>query len=142
MPPPLAGLAPLRYYAEFARRYASRDLDAFIEMFDEDWMMVDHRSAGWEGVVRRDRCRALTKSVYAVSPDVRFAIDEVLACDDRVVAMRASYIGHGRGGQGAFAFVAGFVTVVENGHSITVDAYEYDDDEAMLARYEALTGAL
>jgi hypothetical protein len=138
VPPSLADLPPLRYYAEYARRYNERDLDAFMELFAEGWIMVDHRARGWEDVLGREACRAMTKAVLAVSPDVRFAIDEVLACNDRVVAIRASYDGHGWGGRGAFAFLGGFVTVVENGHSVSVDQYEYDDEAAMLARYRAL----
>ncbi len=134
--------APLRYYAEYARRYAARDLDAFMELFAADWTMTDHRVGGAERPVGRDTCRAWTAAVFAVSPDVRFTLDETLACDERVIAMRASYRGSGRGpgGSGGFAFVAGFVTVVEHGHSVAVDQYEYDDDEAMLARYAQLAG--
>ena len=133
--------APLRYYAEYGRRYDSHDLEAFIELFAEHWIMVDHRARGWDQVLGRDACRALTKSVFAVSPDVRFAIDRVLACDDRVIAMRASYHGQGKGGQGEFAVLGGFVTVIEDGHSVSTDQYEYDDDEALLARYRALGGS-
>ena len=138
MPSALADLPPLRYYAEYARRYNTHDLDAFIELFSQEWILVDHRTFGWEDVLGRDACRALTKSVYDVSPDVRFAIDEVLACNERVVAFRASYNGHGKGGCGAFAFLGGFVTVVADGHSVSVDQYEYDDEAAILARYRAL----
>jgi hypothetical protein len=98
VPRALAELAPLRYYAEYARRYAARDLDAFIELFDEDWTMVDHRTGGAAEPIGTATCRAWTASVFAVSPDVRFAIDEVLACSDRVVAIRASYRGQGPGG--------------------------------------------
>lgn len=141
VPPPLAELAPLRYYAEYARRYAARDLDAFMELFDERWEMIDHRAGADEEPIGTATCRAWTTSVFAVSPDVRMAIDEVLACDERVVAMRVSYRGQGPGGRVEFAFLGGFVTLVENGHSIHVDLYEYDDDEAMLARYRELTGA-
>jgi hypothetical protein len=131
--------APLRYYAEYGRRYAARDLDAFIELFAGGWEMVDHRAGMSTEPIGVDTCRAWTASVLAVSPNVRFAIDEVLACGERVVAMRASYHGQGPGGRGEFAFLSGFVTVVERGHSIHVDQYEYDDDAAMLARYVELT---
>jgi SnoaL-like domain len=138
--PSLAHLPPLRYYAEYARRYNDHDLDAFMELFAESWIMVDHRALDWADVLGREACRVLTKSVFAVSPDVRFAIDEVLACNERIVAFRASYNGHGLGGGGAFAFLGGFVTAVEDGHSISVDQYEYDDEMAMLARYRVLAG--
>jgi hypothetical protein len=141
VPPSLAHLAPLRYYAEYGRRYASRDLDAFMELFAEGWTMVDHRSGGAEEPIGRGTCRAWTASVFAVSPDVRFTIDDVLACDRRVVAIRTSYRGQGPDGRGEFAFLGGIVTLVEAGHSVHVDLYEYDDDEAMLARYRELTGA-
>lgn len=141
VPAELAGLAPLRYYAEYARRYAAHDLDAFMELFDERWQMVDHRAGSAEEPVGKEVCRAMTASVFAVSPDVRFSIDEVLACDERVVAMRASYHGHAIGGRGRFAFEGGFVTLVEDGHSLSVDQYEYEDNESMLARFAELTGA-
>lgn len=133
------GLAPLRYYAEYGRRYASRDLDRFMELFVADWTMVNHRLGAPAEPFGRKECRALTASVFAVAPDVRFAIDDVLACDERVIAMRASYHGQALGGRGEFAFLAGFVTAVEDGHSLHVDQYEYDDDAAMLARYAELT---
>ncbi|HTZ88551.1 MAG TPA: nuclear transport factor 2 family protein [Solirubrobacteraceae bacterium] len=139
VPAELADLEPLRYYAEYARRYASHDLDKFMELFDERWQMIDHRAGSAEEPAGRDVCRAMTASVFAVSRDVRFTIDEVLACDDRVVAMRASYHGRALGGSGRFAFEGGFVTVVEDGHSISVDTYEYDDNDAMLARFAELT---
>jgi len=139
VPPELADLPPLRYYAEYGRRYDSQDLDAFIELFAEGWQTVDHRAGGWGSPIGREACRVLTASVFAVSPDVRFTVDEVLACDERVVAMRASYHGSGIGGRGRFAFEAGFVTVVADDCSISVDVYEYEDNDAMLARFAELT---
>jgi hypothetical protein len=112
-----------------------------MELFADGWTMRDHRAGASAAPVGRETCREWTASVFAVSPDVRFTIDDVLACDEHVVAIRASYRGSGLGpgGSGAFAFVAGFVTVVEDGHSVHVDEYEYDDDDAMLARYAELT---
>lgn len=132
------GRAPLRYYAEYAKRYAARDLDAFMELFADGWTMVIHSAGAATETIGTATCRAWTASVYAVSPDVRFAIDDVLACDERVLAMRASYHGMGPGGRGEFAYVAGFVTVVEDGHSLYTEQFEYDDDAAMLARYAEL----
>jgi SnoaL-like domain len=112
-----------------------------MELFAERWTLDDHRVGGAGRTIGRETVRAWTASVFAVSPDVRFTIDDVLACDDRVIALRASYLGRGLGpgGAGAFAFVGGFVTVIEGGCSVSVDQYDYDDDAAMLARYAALT---
>ena len=139
VPSELADLPPLRHYAEYGRRYDAQDLDGFIALFSAEWRLIDHRADGWGSSIGREACRVLTASVFAVSPDVRFTIDEVLACDERVVAMRASYHGSGIGGRGRFAFEAGFVTLVEGGLSISSDAYEYEDNEAMLARFDELT---
>ena len=113
-----------------------------MELFADGWSMIDHRTDASPLPVDRDTCREWTASVFDVSPDVRFTIDEVLACDDRVIAMRASYRGSGLGpgGSGAFEFVGGFVTTVEGGHSVRVDQYEYDDDASMRARFAELTG--
>jgi hypothetical protein len=130
--------ALLRRVRQALRGYAARDLDAFIELFADEWTMVLHSADAATETIDLATCRAWTASVYAVSPDARFAIDEVLACDERVLAMRASYHGLGPGGHGEFAYVAGFVTVVEDGHSMHTEQFEYDDDAAMLARYAQL----
>ena len=73
--------------------------------------------------------------------DTRCEIDEVLACDDRVIATRIAARGHASDGAGEAAFLVGHVTVVEGGRVVSLDQYDYDDDAAMLARYAELSGA-
>jgi hypothetical protein len=62
---------------------------------------VDHRALGWEPLANDD-IRPWYESFFAVSPDARWHVDEVLACDDRVIAQLVTF--HGRsndGGDGA-----------------------------------------
>jgi class 3 adenylate cyclase/predicted ester cyclase len=131
---------PERFYAEYAQCWVTRDVEALLERHHEDWLMVDHRSLGWEELHGREGYREVLHSAFSISPDLRLEIDEVLACDDRVIALRSAYRGHASDGSGDFAFLTGQVTVVEDGRSVTVDQYEYDDDAAMLARYAELAG--
>jgi len=84
--------------------------------------------------------RALIRSVFTVSPDIRFAIDEVLACDDRVIALTVSYQGRTQGGLGEFSYISGYVAEIENGRWFSTSEFEHDDHAAMLARYRALGG--
>jgi hypothetical protein len=61
--------------------------------------------------------------------------------DDRVVALRASWIGHAADGGGGGAWSVGLVRVVEDGRAVSVDQYDADDREAMLARFAELAGS-
>jgi class 3 adenylate cyclase/ketosteroid isomerase-like protein/tetratricopeptide (TPR) repeat protein len=137
---PLGPRAPERFHAEWVRRYDARDLDALLELYVEDWASVDHRRLGSEEIRGLDACRNLHESVLAVSPDMRLAYDEVLACDERVIAARAAWRGHLQDGGGEAESLMGLVTVVEGGREVRTDVYEYDDDLAMIARYAELGG--
>jgi SnoaL-like protein len=141
VPSALADLPPLRFFVEFGRRYNERDIAGLLELFAADWRMVDYREGDWDGNIGGiEGARALIESVFAVSPDVRFKIDEVLACDARLIALRVSYQGRGEGGLGEFAYLSGYVAVIEHGLWARTSEYEHDDDAAMLARYRDLGG--
>lgn len=133
-------LAPLRFFAEFGRAYAARDVDGLVALFAEEWTMVDFRPHESQDLYGVDGARALIKSVFSVSPDIRFAIDDVLACDDRVIALTVSYNGRGQGGLGEFAYISGYVAVIEDGRWVSTSEFEHDDEQAILARYRALGG--
>ena len=128
-----------RFYTEFMRRYERHHLDSILAMYAERFVQVDHRLLGWHELRGHDAMRRQYESVFANSPDVRGEIDEIIACDDRVIAMRVAYRGHGRQA-GEFEALFGCVTVVEEGRAISVDHYDYDDDPAMLRRYHELGG--
>jgi class 3 adenylate cyclase/ketosteroid isomerase-like protein len=140
-PPPtvLRDRLPERFYAEFMRRYAGHELEAILELYAEDFVLVDHRQLGWNELRGHGPMREQYESVFANSPDIHGEVDEVLACDDRVIAMRVGYRGHGKQA-GEFAFLFGCVTVVEDGRAVSVDHYDYDDDAAILRRYHELGG--
>jgi class 3 adenylate cyclase len=135
----LGGRRPERFYTEFMRRYAEHDLEGVLALYAETFVLVDHRRLGWSELRGHDTLRVTYESVFGESPDIRGEVDEVLACDDRVIAMRVGYRGHGKQA-GAFESLFGCVTVVEDDLAVSVDHYEYDDDAAMLQRYHELGG--
>jgi hypothetical protein len=133
-------LPPLRFFGEFGRLYAARDVDALLALFDPEWTMADFRPHDSQDVYGLDGARAMIKSVFGVSPDIRFAIDEVLACDKRVIALTVSYRGRAQGGLGEFTYISGYVAEIEDGRWFSTSEFEHDDHDAMLARYRALGG--
>ncbi len=130
---------PERWYAEFLRDYAAHDIDRVLELYAEDVLMVDHRAVGWDPVHGRDELRKLYESVFAASPGIRVEVEEVLACDERVIATHIAFRGEGRLA-GEFEDPMSHVTVVEGGRCVRVDIYDYHDDVAILRRYHELGG--
>jgi hypothetical protein len=133
-------LAPLRFFGEFGRAYAARDVERLVALFDDDWTMADFRPHDSQNIYGVDGARALIRSVFAVSPDIRFAIDEVLACDDRVIALTVSYRGRAQGGLSEFNYISGYVAEIQGGHWFSTSEFEHDDRDAIIARYRALGG--
>ena len=130
---------PERYWAEYQRLYGAHDVDALLEMYVEDWVVTDHRALGWGNARGRKHAEALLRSVLSTSPNLRLEVDDVLACDEHVIAMRYTWRGRGLKA-GEVALSVGAVTVIENGLWVSLDLYEPDDDQAMLARYAELGG--
>ncbi len=130
---------PERWYAAYLPRHAARDIAGALELYTEDFVMVDHRALGWAEIRGRDGLRKLYESVFKASPGIRAELDEVIACDERVIVTRLSYRGQGKLA-GEFEDPMGYVTVVENGQCVSMDVYGYDDDFAMLRRYHELGG--
>ena len=137
---PLGQRPPERAFAELARRFAGRDLEALRELHVPDFAFVDHRRLGWQELSGRDAVAANASAAWEQTLDLRYEVDEVLACDDRVIAARIAYRGHARDGGGEFEFAVGMVNVVEDGMHVSGDRYDRDDREAMLARYAELGG--
>ena len=137
------GRPPELWFAEFGRHWDAHDPDSLLELYAEDWVMSDHRTlALWEPVQGKAAQAALNASVFEVSPDTRFELDEVLACDGRVIAMRAKWLGSAPGGGGESALDAGGVWVIESGLAVSGDVYEADDRQAIIARYVELGGGV
>ncbi|HWF56569.1 MAG TPA: nuclear transport factor 2 family protein, partial [Solirubrobacteraceae bacterium] len=76
---------------------------------------------------------------FDASPNVGFEIDEVLACDDRIVVTRVAMRGEGLKA-GPFEVAVGAIYVFEDGQWVRVEFYEAEDREAMLARFAELGG--
>jgi len=137
---PLGDRPPERVWAEYVRLAAARDLDRLAGLLAPDWVLIDHRTLGWQEFRGHDGALGRIRSGYAVAADVRLEVDEVLACDDRVIAMRATVHGTRSSGRRPFDLPAGIVSVVENGRIIRREQFDHADVEGMLTRYAELGG--
>jgi class 3 adenylate cyclase/ketosteroid isomerase-like protein/tetratricopeptide (TPR) repeat protein len=135
---PLGGRPPERVWAESARRYAARDLDGLAELIAADWWLVDHRSLGWEEVRGRDGALDYVRSGFEATTDSHLDVAEVLACDDRVIALRMTL--HGTSVDGVrFEHPLAVVGVVEDGRIVTREQFDHTDLPAMLDRWTELS---
>jgi class 3 adenylate cyclase len=137
--PLLGDRPPERFYVEWIRRWESGDLDALAELYSATWVLVEHRPLAAVDEVRGAAGRrALFDSIRHAAPDARFEIDDVLACNERVIALRAAWRGSGRDGAGAFEIEMGLVTVLEGGRQQRIEVFEPDDRRSLIARYSEL----
>ncbi len=126
--------APERLAVEYKRYFDAHDLDGVRDLHAEGFLMVDHRERNSQDAEEEWRPE------YG-SPDVRIEMDEVLACDERVIAMRATVRGTSPDGQ-PFEVLLGLVDVIEDGLFVSADRYDAENRDAMLARYIELGGLL
>jgi tetratricopeptide (TPR) repeat protein len=134
---------PERWVVEYLRRWATGDPDAVAELYSQDWRLVDHRTAGWGELHGIGQARELNRSLMAFSPDVHLAIHEIVAADDRVLALQASWRGIGANGVegvGVGEVPLGEVIVVESGLITHQEIYEPEARLEMLRRYAELGG--
>jgi ketosteroid isomerase-like protein len=139
--PVLGDRPPERLMAEVCRRWAARGLDRLLELYAPDYVTVDHRPLGWD-VTDKDGTRPMVEAMLAAQSNGRFEVREVLACDDRVMALTISMCGTSNDGGGAFEIPNGVVVVVENGLLCRLDRYQPEDRQALIARYTELGGGL
>ena len=137
---PLGDLPPERFFKHWLRLTAAVELEALADLVAEDFIRIDHRSLNWEPIRGREANLVLWRSANEGVVHLRMEAEEVLACDERVIAWRFSWRGAATGGPGEFAVGVGQVNVVEDGVWLSCDQYEPDDREAMLARFAELAG--
>jgi class 3 adenylate cyclase/ketosteroid isomerase-like protein/tetratricopeptide (TPR) repeat protein len=136
---PLGDRPPERVWAEYIRRYAARDLDGLAELIAPDWVLVDHRTLGWEEVRGHDGAINHLRSGFDVTTDSHLEVDEVLACDARVLAMRITVYGTNADGGARFARPLAIVSAVADGRMLRREQFDHHDTEAVLARYAELS---
>ncbi len=130
---------PERSFAEHVARFNRHDVDADLELIADDFEYVDRRAISLGSTRGRDAHRETLLSIFEVAPDARTEVQEVIACDDRVIAVGVRYHGHSVDGTGEFELLTAYVVLVENGLWQSVDQYEPDDRETMLARFAELS---
>jgi hypothetical protein len=131
--PDRRALQPERLCAEYKRRFDDQDVDGLRELRARGCTLVDHRSGALAGYSGR-------MPPPVASFDARIELDELLACDERAIAMLAAVRGTAPD-SGAFEIAFGTVTVVEDGHFVRIELFDPDDTDALLARFRALAAA-
>jgi ketosteroid isomerase-like protein/limonene-1,2-epoxide hydrolase len=116
----------------------ARDYGRLLAMVAHDWHLLDRRPLGWGELHGRDGCERMQRSIFDSSPNVHFDVDEVLACDDRIVAARVAVRGEGVKA-GPLEVPVGGIYVFDDQQWISVEFYEPDDRDAILARFAELT---
>jgi ketosteroid isomerase-like protein len=130
---------PERWLAEFALLFARQDSDNLLARISEEYELHDHRMIGWEPVRGRAQSAAMMESAWQ-GDDIRWEVSEVVAANDRVLAVVERIIGHGdrAAGGGEYAIDVGVVLVVEDGLMVRAEHFDPDDREGMLARFAEL----
>jgi ketosteroid isomerase-like protein len=106
---------PEREVARLCRRWTTVEVDALVELFTDDVVRVDHRTLGYDEAHGRDGIRETYTMMFEVSAEVHVHPEELLACDDRVLALRATLRGKAAEGGGEFATPCGYLFVVTDG---------------------------
>ena len=87
---PLGDRPPERWMAELCRRWAACDVEGLVDLYADDFVHVDHRALAWEEI-HKDDMRPVHESFLATGSDWWCEVDEVLACDDRVIALSVTF---------------------------------------------------
>jgi tetratricopeptide (TPR) repeat protein len=138
--PPVApadGLPSIRVVHEYVRRMNAGDAEGALALCAEDIAAVDHRRLRGDTLHGREDflgfLRYVTRSV-----DMRLAVEEVLAADDRAVAFLVSHRWSSSDTGGRAELVVAWVWTLDGGLIATMDGYDPDDREAALARFGEL----
>jgi ketosteroid isomerase-like protein len=139
-PAVLGDRPPERAVARLCRRWTTGHLDELVALFTDDVVRVDHRTLGYEQAHGRNGIRETYLAMFGVSDEVRIEPREVLACDERVLVLRATLRGTAAQGGGQFATPCGYLFVVTDGRIERLEQFEPDARQAMIARYTQLGG--
>jgi class 3 adenylate cyclase/ketosteroid isomerase-like protein len=133
---------PEQILQEYVARFNAHDLEGVVAIYAEDWVQIDRRRLGWETTRGREPVRRLWQSMFNFHADIRIIVDEVVASDDHMIIWRLRFRGEADPsmGGGQWEMRMGNVVMTEDGHAVSSDRYEYDDDDALWARYYELGG--
>lgn len=130
-----------RIVAQFELRQAQRDLAALMALFGPEVAFVDHRRMAWDQSSGWDAVEHFFRSAFETFPAYWVEVDEVLACDERVIAMWTTTRGLGMDSAGRFELCLGAVVRCANGLIAFWDQYDHDDRAAMLACFAELASS-
>ncbi|HEX2087056.1 MAG TPA: nuclear transport factor 2 family protein, partial [Solirubrobacteraceae bacterium] len=124
-----------RMAAEFVRRFNARDWDGIAALLADDVAFTHHlRMSLWRYETTGEWI-AQMRDLVALAPDVR-AHNETIAVEGDVLAGRQQWTGTFEGGPASVR--AAYVAVIRDGRIARFEAFDADDEDALLARYEEL----
>lgn len=138
---PLGDKPPERWFKELLVAYAQGDVVKLVDLHAEGWRNTDHRDPAWRDGPSGEEIAQFWATPIEVSDDRQAAVEEVLACDDRVIAARVTYRGTSKAEGRELVLQLGTVSVIEAGVRVSLDLYDSEDRQAMLDRYTELGGA-
>jgi ketosteroid isomerase-like protein len=131
---------PERLVAAFMRAIAGHDVGALLDLPADACRIVDHGELGWERLGSEEDARALAASIFGSWPELSFTVDEVISCDDTLIALRGTWRDADGTATGSAGLRVGMVWALESGRVASVDIYDPGDRAAMVARYAELGG--
>jgi SnoaL-like domain len=129
---------PERWFKEMLSAYAAGDVIKLVDLHAEGWRSTDHRDPIWEKAP--EEIGQFWATPFEVADDHYAEVDEVLACDDRVIVARLTYRGRSKETGSDLVVRVGSVSVIEAGVRVSTDLYDPDERQAMLERYAELGG--
>jgi hypothetical protein len=136
----LGARRPERWFKELLVAFAEADVVKLVDLHADGWRNTDHRSPTWKEGPRGEQLARFSSTPFEVSDDHYAEVDEVLACDDRVIAADVTYHGRSKEGGGELVLRFASVSVIESEVRVSADLYDREDRQAVLVRYTELGG--
>ncbi|HEX8082793.1 MAG TPA: adenylate/guanylate cyclase domain-containing protein [Solirubrobacteraceae bacterium] len=128
-----------RLWDAYCRTFNAADWDGLRALVADDVELVDHRML-WPPVRGAGAFLDAQRSGAAVSPDMALRVERVVAADDEHAAVVLRFHARTHDGGGPLEGGFGVVTRVRDGRVDRVELFAPDDEERLLACYEALRG--
>src|SRR4051812_35096440 len=124
-----------RLHLEYLRANNARDWDAFARLHSDQFVWVEHRALGWD-LASRAEAVDLLKSWAEISPDARLASPKLYGHTEHLLA--GVFVGGGSVDGTDWEVAVGFVREERDGLLVRAEAFEPDDREGIVRRFEEL----
>jgi ketosteroid isomerase-like protein len=124
-----------RLHLEYLRANNARDWEAFARLHSDDFVWVEHRALGWD-LSSPAEAVDLLKSWTEISPDGRLSSPKLYGHTEHLLA--GVFVGGGSAEGTDWEVAVGFVREERDGLLVRAEAFEPDDREGIVRRFEQL----